>query len=259
MLTVLRDFTLRELMVVEGSRYISDGEVVFVGTGLPIVATMLAQRTHAPNLVFVVETGPIAPIVEPIPLSVSDPKIFSRAVKLGSLRDVLGCILQRGLCDVGFIGGAQIDQYGNVNSTIIGSYSKPKVRLPGSGGANDIASHAKRVLIMTKHEKRRFPLKCDYITSPGYLDGPGSRERAGLRGGGPDKVITDLCVMDFEPRTKRMRVIKLMPGVSINQVKENMGFEPLVAKKLATVEPPTEEQVRLLREEIDPKGVYLKK
>lgn len=256
MSTLAKDYSLQELMVVEGSRYINDGEVVFVGTGLPIVATMLAQRTHAPNLVFVVETGPIAPIVEPIPLSVSDPKIFNKAVKLGSLRDVLGCILQRGLCDVGFIGGAQIDQYGNVNSTVIGDYLRPKVRLPGSGGANDIASHAKRVLIMTVHEKRRFPPKCDYITSPGYIDGPEAREAAGLRGGGPDKVITDLCVMDFEPSSKRMRVIKLMPGVSIEQVKENTGFEPLVAEKLTVVEPPSEEQIRLLREEIDPKNIY---
>lgn len=250
------EYTRRELMVVEASRHIHDGEVVFVGTGLPIVATMLAQRTHAPNLTFVVETGPIAPWVKPIPLSVSDPKIFNQAVKLGSLREVLGCILQRGLCDVGFIGGAQVDQYGNVNSTAIGDYLKPKVRLPGSGGANDIASHAKRVLIMTVHERRRFPPCCDYVTSPGYIEGPGARERAGLRGGGPERVITDLCVMDFEPSSKRMRVIKLMPGVTLEEVKQNMGFEPLVAERLETVEPPTEEQIKLLREEIDPTNAY---
>jgi acyl CoA:acetate/3-ketoacid CoA transferase beta subunit len=253
-----KDFTLQELMIIEGSRHINDGEVVFVGSGLPIVSVMLAQRTHAPNLVFVVETGPIAPSVFSTPLSVSDPRIWHRAVKLGSLRDVLGCILQRGLCDVGFIGGAQIDQYGNVNSTVIGDYFKPKVRLPGSGGANDIASLSKRTLITTKHEKRRFPKKCDYITSPGYINGPQVREKNGLSGGGPDKVITDLCTMDFNKKTGRMRIIKTMPGVTKKKIKETMMFEPEFASKVGIVDLPTNEYIQILRKEVDPEHIYLK-
>lgn len=253
------DYTLQELMAVEGSRHLRDGEIVFVGTGLPIAATMLAQLTHAPNLIIIIETGPIDPRILPTPLAVSDARIWYRAAKLGSIFDVEGCILQGGRCDVGFLGGAQIDQYGNINSTIIGEYPKPKVRLVGSGGANDIASSAKRILIITRHEKRRFPRKCDYITSPGFVDGPEARKKLGLRGGGPDKVITDLCVMGFDEESKRMMLLKLHPGVTLDKVKEETGFELLIPKGIETTQPPTQEQIRLLREEIDPQGIYLGK
>ena len=167
-------------MVVEASRYIADGDIVMVGTGLPMVASLLALKNHAPNMCFIVETGTIAPEVIPTPVSVSDARVMYRAVSHGSLLDALGGVLQRGLADVGFIGGAQIDQFANVNSTLIGDVKKPKVRLPGSGGANDIASHAKKVVIIARHERRRFPEHCDYITSPGYIDGPEGRKRAGL-------------------------------------------------------------------------------
>ncbi|MCX5907070.1 MAG: glutaconate CoA-transferase, partial [Deltaproteobacteria bacterium] len=141
------DFPLDELMVIEAARHIRDGETVFVGTGMPMVAGLYALKTHAPNMCFVVETGPISPQVLPVPTSVSDPKAMYRAAKLGTLREVLGCLLQRGLVDVGFLGGAEIDQFANINSSVIGDYQRPKVRFPGSGGANDIASHAKRILI----------------------------------------------------------------------------------------------------------------
>src|SRR4030042_790097 len=190
---------LDELRIIEAARHARDGETVFAGTGMPLVAAMYAQRTHAPHMCFVLETGPIAPQVLPVPTSVSDAKGMHRAAKLGTLREVLGCLLQRGMVDVGFLGGAQIDQYANINSTVIGDYDRPKVRFPGSGGANDIASHAKRILIICRHEKRRFPQKCATITSPGYLSGPDGRKKAGLKNDQPDiTVVTDLAVMAID-------------------------------------------------------------
>src|SRR4030065_2837 len=178
-------FKSDELMIIESARHIRDGAIVLAGTGLPLVAAMYAQKSNAPNMCLVIETGPIAPQVLPVPTSVSDPKAMHRAAKLGTLREVLGCLLQRGLVDVGFLGGAQIDQFANINSTVIGDYQRPKVRFPGSGGANDIASHAKRILIICRHEKRRFPERCYYVTSPGYLAGPDCRKKAGVRNDEP--------------------------------------------------------------------------
>jgi acyl CoA:acetate/3-ketoacid CoA transferase beta subunit len=252
-------FTNQELMVIEAARHIQDGDVVLVGTGLPMVATTFAQKTHAPGLICVVESGPIAPEVIPTPISVSDPKIMHRAVRLGSKREVLGCILQRGLVDVGFLGGAQIDQYGNINTTVIGDYRKPTRRLPGSGGANDVASHSKRLLIITRHEKRRFPAHCDYITSPGYLFGPEGRQKAGLKVTHPPiTIVTDLAVMEITRETRGMQIIKVMPGVELNTVLDTLQFVPAVPPGLTEVALPTAEQIRILREEVDPQRVYLK-
>ena len=253
-----REYSLDELMVVEASRYIDDGDVVMVGTGMPMVASLFAQKNHAPRMCYIVETGPVAPQVIPTPISVSDPRVMYRAVRLGSLLDALGGVLQRGLADVAFLGGAQIDEFANVNSTIIGDYDSPKVRFPGSGGANDLASHASRILIITRHEKRRFPLRCDYITSPGYIDGPDGRRNAGLPVPYPDiVVITDLTVMAIDKSTGRLRVEKLMPGVTIDQVRENTGFDPAEAPEMTIVEPPTAAELTLLRDEVDPEGIYL--
>ena len=253
-----REYSLDELMVVEASRYIDDGDVVMVGTGMPMVASLFAQKNHAPRMCYIVETGPVAPQVIPTPISVSDPRVMYRAVRLGSLLDALGGVLQRGLADVAFLGGAQIDEFANVNSTVIGDYDNPKVRFPGSGGANDLASHASRILIVTRHEKRRFPLRCDYITSPGYIDGPDGRRNAGLPVPYPDiVVITDLTVMAIDKSTGRLRVEKLMPGVTIDQVRENTGFDPAEAPEVTIVEPPTAAELTLLRDEVDPEGIYL--
>jgi len=257
--TTREDFTNQELMVIEAARHIQDGYVVLVGTGLPMVATTFAQKSHAPDLIYVVESGPIAPEVIPTPISVSDPKIMHRAVRLGAKREVLGCILQRGLVDIGFLGGAQIDQYGNINTTVIGDYRKPTRRLPGSGGANDVASHSKRILIITKHEKRRFPAHCDYITSPGYIFGPEGRIKAGLKVTSPPiTIVTDLGVMEISRESRTMQLVKLMPGVKLEKVLDNLQFTPVVSPHLAEVEPPTAEQIRVLREEVDPLRVYLK-
>jgi glutaconate CoA-transferase subunit B len=256
----MESYSIDELRVIESSRYIKDHEIVFAGTGLPMVSTMFAQYTHAPHLCYVVETGPIAPQVLPTPLSVSDSRAQHKAVRLGSLRDVLGCLLQRGMVDVGFLGGAEIDQFGNINSTIIGNYHRPKVRFPGSGGANDIASHSKKILILTKHEKRRFPQKCEYITSPGYLEGPDDRTKVGLPSRKPIiRVITDLTVMETNPKTGRFRITKLMPEVSIERVMDATGFQPELADNIEVVEAPSGSDLRILREDVDPHGLYFKR
>ena len=254
-----QNYALDELMVVEAARYINDGDIVLVGTGLPFAAGLFALKSSAPNMCYVVETGPIAPEVIPTPISVSDARVMYRAVRRGSLLESLGGVLQRGMADVAFLGGAQIDQFANVNSTVIGDYDKPKVRFPGSGGANDLASHARKILIITRHEKRRFPEHCDYITSPGYIDGPEGRKNAGLPVPYPDIfVITDLTVMAIDKAEGRLRIEKLMPGVSVEQVRENTLFELQTAPEVVTVDPPTEQELRILREEVDPTGIYLK-
>lgn len=250
-------YVRQELMVIEAARHVRDGDIVFVGTGLPLLATTLAQRTHAPNVVMVVESGVIAPQVRPTPISVSDPKVMYRATKLGTLRDVLGCLLQRGLVDLGFLGGAQIDRYANINSTIIDRPSGFR-RLPGSGGANDMASHCRRLLIITQHEKRRFPERCDYITSPGFLDGPGGRERAGLSSDFTVTVVTDLAVMENNPHTCALQIVGLMPGITADQVRAETGFSPEIAPDLRQLAPPAPEDLRVLRQELDPDRVYLK-
>ncbi len=258
MIAMTVDFQLDELMVVEAARHIGDGDIVMVGTGLPFAAAFLAQKNHAPNMCYVVETGSIAPQLLPTPTSVSDARVMYRAVKLGGLVDTLGGVLQRGLADVAFLGGAQIDEFANVNSTVIGDYLSPKVRFPGSGGANDLASHAHKILIITRHEKRRFPKRCDFITSPGYIDGPDGRRNAGLPTPYPDiVVITDRCVMAVDKSTGRLSIQKLMPGVTLDEVIENTGFKPESAAGLGTVDQPSEAELHLLREEVDPDRVYL--
>lgn len=251
-------YSRQELMVIEAARHIRDGDVVFVGTGLPLLATTFAQRTHAPHVVCVIESGVIAPLVRPTPISVSDPKVMHRAVKLGTLRDVLGCLLQRGLIDLGFLGGAQIDRYGNINSTQIGAPGAMRRRLPGSGGGNDMASHCRRLLIITHHERRRFPERCDYVTSPGFLDGPGGRRRAGLNPEFGVTVVTDLAVMENDPVTCALRIVKLMPDVRVEAVQAETGFRPVPAPDAREVAPPSAEDLRVLRDELDPHRVYLK-
>jgi glutaconate CoA-transferase subunit B len=256
----MADFSIEELTVIEASRYINDGETVFAGTGLPLMATMLAQKTHAPHLCFVAETGPIAPIVLPTPLSVSDPRLQYRSVRLGSLREVLGCLLQRGMMDVGFVGGAEIDEFGNINTTVIGDYERPKVRFPGSGGGNDILSHAKRILIITRHEKQRFPKHCTYITSPGYINGPDARAKAGLTSKKPQiVVVTRLGVMEINPETGRFQIRKLMPGSSVEAILEATGFRPDINGRIENVAPPTDHELTTLRGKVDPQGLYSKK
>jgi len=253
------NYTREELMVIEASRFIKSTDTVILGTGLPMVAAIFAQKTHAPDVNFVVESGSIDPILPSAPLTVADPIIGHMAVKTGSLREVLGCLVQRGLVDIGFLGGAEIDQFGNINSTYIGDPQSPKVRFPGSGGANCIASCVPKILIISLHERRRFPDKVQFITSPGYIDGPDGRKKAGLRMAKPDIiVVTDLCVMEINPDTGRLELIKVMPGITIDKVYENTGFKPNLRGKIEEVEVPTERELKTLRDEVDPDHVYLK-
>ena len=252
------DYTREELMAIEASRFIKSSDTVILGTGLPMVAAIFAQKTHAADVNFVVESGSIDPILPFAPFTVADPIIGHMAVKTGSLREVLGCLVQRGLVDIGFLGGAEIDQFGNINSTYIGDPQSPKVRFPGSGGANCIASCVPKILIIAQHEKRRFPAKVQFITSPGYIDGADGRKKAGLKIAKPDIiVVTDLCVMQINPDTGRLELRKLMPDVTIDKVYENTGFEPVLRQGVQPVELPTEAELKILREEVDPNHIYL--
>jgi len=242
-----------ELMICVAARNLEDESIVVVGTGAPCAAAMLAQKTSAPNLTVFFEAGGMGPQLPSMPISVGDSRTFHKALAASSMPEVMETC-QRGMVDYTFIGGAQIDMYGNVNSTIIGSdYHAPKVRLPGSGGANDLASLCWRTMVMTQHTRRRLVEKCDFITTPGYLTGPGAREAAGLPAGtGPYKVITDLCVAGFDEETCRMKVESVHPGVTRKDVEENTSFELLWDDNLGITEPPNEEELRILRNEVDP-------
>ena len=249
-------FTSMELMICCAARELEDGKTVAVGTGLPCAAAMLAQRTHAPNLVVLFEAGGVAPQLPTMPISVGDSRTFYRGVMATSMADVMQCA-QRGMIDYTFLGGAQIDAYGNLNSTVIGDYAKPKVRFPGSGGACDLASFCWRTLVVTPQNAKRFVETLDFLTTPGYLTGPGAREAAGLpRATGPYRVITDLCVLDFAPDTMRMRVRSLHPGRTLEQVRAATGFELKACDPLLTTAEPTDAELTLLRTEVDP-GRYI--
>jgi len=242
-----------ELMICSAVAEIEDNTSAVVGTGAPCAVGMLASKTVAPNLLMLFEAGGIAPILPTMPVSVGDSRTFYKGIMASSMTETMS-LTARGLVDYAFLGGAQIDMYGNLNSTMIGSdYRKPKVRLPGSGGAADLATNCWKIIVITPHEKRRLVEKVDFITSPGYLTGGESGGKAGLpKGSGPYRIITNLAVMDFEEKSKRMRVISLHPGVTIDQVKENTGFELLVKDPLATTREPSAEMLKILREEVDP-------
>src|SRR3989454_3732838 len=233
-------YNAMELMICCASRLLEDGRTVAVGTGVPCAAAMLAQRTTAPNLVIFFEAGGVAPLLPTMPISVGDSRTFYRGVMATSMADIMQTC-QRGMIDYTFLGGAQIDAYGNLNSTMIGTdYARPKVRLPGSGGANDLASLCWRILVVTNHDRRRFVEKLDFLTTPGFLTGPGAREAAGLPPGpGPHRVITDLAILDFHPATRRMRVLSLHPGVSLEQVHAATGFRLEATESIAQTTPPT--------------------
>jgi len=253
-----RGYTTPELMICRAAKELKDGEIAFIGTGLPMIAAMLAKRTHAPNLVLIFEAGTVDSKLIDLPGSVGDPRCIHGSTVCSGLFDVFGTILQRGRVDVGFLGGAQCDMYGNLNSTAIGDYWSPRVRLPGSGGAGDIAALAKRTVIIMKHERRRFPPKVDYLTSVGWIEGGMSRKKAGLDIGGPVTVVTDLCVLKFDKRKRRAYVAEIHPGVSKERIKEKTGFTLIFSMAKVTPEP-TEEEIKLIRKEIDPEKVILRR
>src|SRR3954467_8475772 len=241
-----------ELMICCAARLLEDGKTVAVGTGVPCAAAMLAQRTHAPNLVVFFEAGGVAPQLPTMPISVGDSRTFYRGLMATSMADVMQ-FAQKGLIDYTFLGGAQIDAHGNLNSTVIGDHARPKVRFPGSGGACDLASFCWRTMVVTQQNAKRFVEQLDFLTTPGYLTGPGAREAAGLpAGAGPHRVITDLAVLGYAGDTKRMQVRSLHPGVTREQVQAATGFCLGFADVLTTTEPPAPDDLRILRDEVDP-------
>ena len=254
----LGEYTSLEMMAVCGARNIKNGEIVFVGTGLPMLAAMLAKRTHAPKAKIVYEAGFIDSNAVDLSLSIADSRLAYNAAAAIGLIETLGILLQGGRVDVGFVGAAQIDEYGNINTTYIGDFENPIVRLPGSGGGNDIVSSAKRIVIIMTHQKRKFVKKLHYLTSPGHLDGPEARKREGLLGGGPSLVITNLCQMGFDEETKRVKLLTVHPGVTVEQVLENVGFDLIVPEHVPQTEPPTYKELEILRA-IDPQRLYLGK
>jgi len=252
----IEEFSTLELMAVCGSRAIKNHEVVFVGTGLPMIAALLAKRTHAPGAKIVFEAGFIDSNAKDVALSIADSRLGYRASGAIGLIETLGLMLQGGHVDVGFVGAAQIDMYGNLNTTYVGSFEKPTVRLPGSGGGNDIMSSARRTVVIMTHERRKMVKRLDYLTSPGFLERPDARQKAGLLGGGPSLVVTNLCQMDFDPETKRIRLATVHPRVSVKQVLENTEFDLEVPRDVPTTELPTCEELTLLRT-IDPNAIYI--
>jgi len=251
-----RNYTAAELLAVMASRALDDGLTVFAGVGTPLLAATLAQRLHAPGLTILFEGGVIGPFIVPgeLPPSTNEQRCTQRANMLCPITDVL-LLLQRGYVDLGFLGGAQIDCYGNINSSFIGDPDHPSCRLPGTGGGNDIASLS-RVIVAMKHEKRRFVERVEYITSPGYLEGGDSRRQSGLLAGGPYKIITDLAIMGFHPETKRMQIEALHPGVTVAKVQENTGFELQVSDDVHTTDAPTAKELAVLRN-LDPDRLYI--
>jgi len=246
-----------ELLICTASRLMEDGTTAFIGTGIPMLAASLAQKRRAPNLVTIFEFGGTGAILESLPLAVGGGCTFHRALAASGIRDIVETA-QRGFVEYGFLGGAQIDTYGNLNTTVIGDHDHPKVRLPGSGGGNDVGSHCWRTIAIMPHDRRRFVERVDFITTPGYLTGPGAREAAGLpRDTGPYRVVTTLGVMGYHPQSKRMMLFATQPGVTVGDVIENTGFQLLLADRVDANPPPEAEELRILREEVDPEGLYI--
>jgi glutaconate CoA-transferase, subunit B len=248
----MSEWTREEAMIVAGSRLLQDDRIVFAGIGAPLVAAALAQRVHAPGLTIVLEGGCIGakPRAGELPTSTNEMRGSHGSEMLTGIVDVF-LHAQRGLYDYGFVGAGQIDRFGNVNTSVIGPREKPLVRLPGSGGANDIVSLCREVFLIAKHERRRFVERVDFLTSPGYLGGGDERARAGLTGGGPAKVLTDLAQLDFEPESHELRLEALQPGVELEEVQEATGFDLQVPPAVGRLQAPTAEELRVLRELCD--------
>lgn len=247
-----------EMMAAVAARELRDGEVVFVGIGLPNLACNLARATHAPNLMLIYESGAVGAVPDRLPVSIGDPCLVTGSLMVAAMPEVFQYFLQGGRIQVGFLGGAQIDRWGNINTTVVGGYEHPKVRLPGAGGAPEIATHARRTLIMGKLSPRAFPEKVDFVTSPGHRYCDTTRRELGLPGAGPLKVITDKCVLELEPDTGEMILSALYPGVTAEEARAGVGWKLRSAPSLGSAEPPTAEELRLLRDVLDPKRLFLK-
>jgi glutaconate CoA-transferase subunit B len=245
-------------MVTVAARELRDGEVVFVGIGLPNLACNLARATHAPNLLLIYESGAVGAVPERLPVSIGDPALVTGSLMVCGMADVFQYVLQNGRIEVGFLGGAQVDRWGNINTTVIGDYAHPRVRLPGSGGASEIAAHAKRTLVMAKLDPRAFPEQVDFLTSPGHRCHGVPRSELGLPGAGPVKVITDKAVLEADPKTGELGLTAVYPGVRPDEVCDGVGWRLEMRTTLLTVSPPTARDLQILREDLDPKRLYLK-
>ena len=254
-MTETSNYTASELLAVMSARLLLDGQIIFAGVGIPLLAATLAQRVHAPSLTILFEGGVIGPFIVPgeLPPSTNEQRCTRKANMVLPITDVM-LLLQRGYIDIGFMGGAQIDRYGNLNSSFIGDPEQPKIRLPGTGGGNDISSLTNMIVAM-KHEKRRFVPEVDFITSPGFLGGGTSRANAGLVSGGMFRVVTDLAIMGFDEQSKEMKVLSLHEGVSNEQVQDNTGFDLAFDDRVQTTQPPAPEELAVVRE-LDPESLY---
>jgi glutaconate CoA-transferase subunit B len=252
------DFGPAEMMIVAAARELAGRRVCFVGVGLPNICVNLAQRTVAPELELVYEAGVFGARPARLPLSIGDPTIVTGATAVTSMFELFGFYLQGGLIDVGFLGAAQIDRFGNINTTVIGDYARPRTRLPGSGGACEIAINAREVFVIMRQSSRSFVERIDFRTSPGNLAGEGAeriRREQGWLGSGPTVVVTDLGIWRFDGEGE-MQLDSLHPGASLDEVRANTGWEPRFGDRLTETSPPSREELRLVREELDPGGAY---
>ena len=250
------NYSASEMMIAVAARMLKGARTVFVGVGLPNIACNLARVTVAPDMEMIYESGVYGARPERLPLSIGDPTLVSGAVSVVSMADLFGLYLQRGLVEIALLGGAQIDKYGNLNSSVIGDYNKPKTRLPGSGGACEIATNAQRTFMIMRLKRRAFVEKLDFITSPGHLSGGDSRSRLGLPGKGPEIVITARAILNFDNAQREMQLSAIYPGVSEQDVRAETGWKLRRAAQLEQVSPPSIQELRLIREELDPSGMY---
>lgn len=250
------DYSPSELMIINASRALEGSRVAFVGVGLPNIACNLAQRTHSPDMKLVYESGIFGAHPARLPLSIGDPTLVSDATSAVSMADLFMLYLQGGLVDTALLGGAQIDKYGNLNTTIIGDYANPKVRLPGSGGACEIAINARRTLMIMRLKKRAFVEKLDFVTSPGHLDGRTNRAELGIPGGGPERVITDRALFNFDSVTKEMTLVEVAPGETAESIRADIAWPLAVSADLKEITPPTTAELNVIRQELDPQGLY---
>lgn len=252
------EYTLREMMTIMAAREIRNGDIVFCGTGIPMLAAMAAKNINAPESIMFFETGALDSKLEEIPMSIADSRVMYKTSSNVGILEAFYTMQNRITGDkvIAILGAAQIDKFGNLNSTSLGDYFRPTTRMPGSGGACDAASFAPRVIIFIDHEKRRFVKTLDYLTSPGYLDGPKGRETAGLPVGGPIAVITNMAVMKFDDQTKEMYLESYYPGITPREILDNMEFNVDVSRATESI-PPSEMELKILREKCDPQRLIL--
>lgn len=250
------NYSPSELMIVSAARALERSRVVFVGVGLPNIACNLARRSHSPQMELVYESGVFGARPARLPLSIGDPTLVSGATAVGNMQDLFMLYLQGGLVDVALLGGAQIDKYGNLNTSVIGDYISPKVRLPGSGGACEIAINAGEIFMIMRLKRRAFVQKLDFLTSPGHLSGGDARRQLGYPGKGPSHVITDRALFDFDNPDHEMTLVEVAPGETVDSIREEIGWPLQVSDDVREMRPPTEEELAIIRQELDPNGMY---